>query len=74
MSVEYGVVDLHEHVATDKEIIETRLADIECSDRMFALALSFDVCRIGLFLHPMVRWDGVVNTIDDISQVAVVQL
>jgi hypothetical protein len=32
MSVEHGVVDLHEHVAANKEIIETLLADIECSD------------------------------------------
>ena len=74
ITVEYRVVELHEIITADKEIIETRLADIECSNRMFALAFSLDVGRIGLFLHPMVRWDGVVNTIDDICQITIPML
>ena len=69
ITVEYCVVELHEIITTNEEVIKTSLSYIKSANGVLTLMWCI-ICACTSF-HPMMRWDRIVNAIDDISQITI---
>ena len=67
IAVKHRVVELHEVISPNEEVIEALLAHIEGSNGVITLAAI--VRAIHSSLHPVVRWNRVFDIIDNVSQV-----
>ena len=67
IAVKHRVVELHEVISPNEEVIEALLAHIEGSNGVITLATI--VRAIDSSLHPVVRWNRVFDIIDNVSQV-----
>ena len=72
ITVEDRVVELHEIITTDEEVIETSLSYIESTDGV--LTCIRWIIRACTSFHPVMRGDRIFFTIDDICQIAIPML
>ena len=67
VAVENCVVELHEVISTNEQIVKALLAYIEGANGVLTLVFLIFI-RADFSLHPMVGWNWVVNSIDDICE------
>ena len=73
VSVMYCIEELHEDVAKNVELLEALLIDSQRLDKV-AAAATFLVILVNLPRHPVVRWEFVVDAVDDVGEVGEAQL
>ena len=68
VSVMYRIEELHEDVAEDVELLETLLIYSQRLDKV-AAATALLVVLVNLPGHPVVRWEIVVDAVDNVGEV-----
>ena len=73
VSVMYRIEELHEDVAEDVELLETLLIYSQRLDKV-AASTALLVVLVNLPGHPVVRWEIVVDAVDNVGEVREAQL